>query len=189
MSVSRKEKELLEGARAGDRGAAGELVREHERTLWLFLWRMTGSRDRTEELFQETWLRVWRNLANFREEASFRTYLLRVARHLVFDGGRARALGPLEHEPAAHSDDQPETRALSEERSASIARLLQRLPSRQREALVLHHLHGLPFGEVATILEIEESTARHYAHEARRKAATFARQHSLDEHAPDREAP
>jgi RNA polymerase sigma-70 factor (ECF subfamily) len=156
--------QLVQRVARGDRQAGSALVARHEKGLWLFLWRMTGDREATEDLFQQTWLNVWRRLGEFRGEAAFRTFLLRVGRNLAVDRIRSRA-----RQPAPDAPDAPQAAAAppdADEQLAGVRDAMDALSLRQREALVLHYLCELPFAQAAAMMHVGEATARHYAHEA-----------------------
>ena len=73
---------LVERARQGDEAAFADLLHAYETPLYNFLARMTGSRTDAEDLFQETFVRVYKNLHRFREGAPFRPWLYRIAANL-----------------------------------------------------------------------------------------------------------
>ena len=106
-----------------------------------------------DDLAQETFLRVLRYAKSFRGDARFSTWVYRIARNVCLDHMRAPkpflALDEID-EPA--SDDPPRHRLLE--------RALGLLSSDQREALVLVRLHGMPYADVASVLDCTPGAAR-----------------------------
>jgi RNA polymerase sigma-70 factor, ECF subfamily len=99
---------LVEAAREGDQVAFRELAEPHRRGLLAHCYRMCGSLQEAEELVQEAMLRAWRGLDGFEEQASFKSWLYRIATNATLDAlkhARIRALPPASG--AASSPDAP----------------------------------------------------------------------------------
>jgi RNA polymerase sigma-70 factor (TIGR02960 family) len=171
---------VLARARAGDGAAFGELTDHYRRELQLHCYRILGSVQDAEDMLQETLLAAWRGLDRFEERASVRAWLYRIATNRCLnalrDTGRrpqraqpegAQAPGParpaeptwFEPYPDALLEDLPDTAPGPEARyeareSLALAFVagLQRLPPRQRAALVLRDVLGFRAAEVAEIL-------------------------------------
>ena len=170
------ETHLIAAVRRGNHDAARTLVEEQERSLWLYLFRMTGSRQVSEDLFQEIWARFFESLPRFRGQSRVRTYLLAIAHRLVVDAretsARQRArLEGLEHEVPTDMDIDREL--LRDEERKRAQEVLQRLAPRQREVLILHYFEELTYEEVGAVLGIRAATARSYAQEALQRAGAL----------------
>ncbi|MBL8900688.1 MAG: RNA polymerase sigma factor [Planctomycetes bacterium] len=168
--------DAIRAALAGDRGAAEALVARHEKLLWLLLWRLTGSRVESEELFQEVWLAAWAALPRFRAESALSTWLVEIALNAVRRRARrtSRRADALDVEPPAPGDTDPARLLVADEAAQLVQRCLANLAPREREALVLHHLHGFPFAEVASLMGVAESTARKLAWDGLQRARDTA---------------
>jgi RNA polymerase sigma-70 factor (ECF subfamily) len=98
---------LLEAARGGDERAFRELVAPHERELRAYCYRMSGSLGDADDLFQESLLRAWRNLATFEARSSLRTWLYRVTWSACVDALKSKPARSLatDRGPAADPAD------------------------------------------------------------------------------------
>lgn len=148
---------------AGDASAFERLVDRHQRAILHLCQRLVGPSD-AADLFQEVFLQCWRSLAQLREPAAFRGWMLQITVR------RARRRREQDRGPRGVAD--PESFAApaagdAAELADEVAQLraeLDRLPDRQREVVVLRHDHGLSFAEIAATLSIREDAARanHY---------------------------
>ena len=177
---------LLRRARTGDEAAFGQLAHRFRRELQVHCYRITGSIQDAEDLVQETLLAAWRGLEGFEERASMRTWLYRIATNRCLNALRDRGRRlpeppPPSQEPAAPPtptrirepiwleplpdellDRSPEPAARYESTEAiGLAFIggLQRLPPRQRTALVLRDVLGFRASEAAEMLGVTEASA------------------------------
>jgi RNA polymerase sigma-70 factor (TIGR02960 family) len=173
---------LIDRARAGDHDAFRDLVQGHSHELQVHCYRILGSLQDAEDAVQETLVSAWRNLGDFEQRSSLRTWLYKIATNrcldmLRADSRRLRVAAPVPEvtlpEPSGAGDappwlepypdvlldqlvDQrpgPEARYESSEAiSLAFITALQLLPPRQRAALVLRDVLGYHAGEVAEML-------------------------------------
>jgi len=179
---------LIDRARAGDHDAFRDLVEGHSRELQVHCYRILGSLQDAEDAVQETLVSAWRNLGEFGERSSLRTWLYKIATNrclsmLRADSRRPRTAPPLPEaglpEPTGPGDappwlepypdvlldhlvDQrpgPEARyEATEAISLAFVTALQLLPPRQRAALVLRDVLGYHTAEVAPMLDATEES-------------------------------
>ena len=176
-------------ARAGDGDAFRELVGPYRRELQLHCYRILGSVPDAEDVLQETLLAAWRGLDRFEERASVRAWLYRIATNrslnVLRGNGRLAAAtgsqGPRTGDPAWAEpcpdtllEDLPDTAPGPEARYETRESLglafvagLQRLPPRQRAALVLRDVLGFRAGEVAGMLDSTETSVNSALQRAR----------------------
>jgi RNA polymerase sigma-70 factor (ECF subfamily) len=156
--------------RSGDREAFADLVDRHKDAVVNYLTRLTGNRDRAEDLAQETFLRLFRSAGSYSEQGLLRGYLFRIATNLVRSEERREKrlrllmpfLGRPEHaEPAAPSGML--RRELHREVSAAVAQL----PLRFRVPLVLHEIEGWAYADIAQALGCREGTVKSRIHRGR----------------------
>lgn len=163
--------DLMVRVRAGDRDAFADLVDRHKDAVVNYLTRLTGSRDRAEDLGQETFLRLFRSVAGYVEQGYLRAYLFRIATNLVRSEERRerrqRLLLPLlggdpdRSEPLAHAG------LLRQELQRELAAAVARLPLRYRVPLVLHEIEGWSYADVAAELDCREGTIKSRIHRGR----------------------
>ena len=163
--------DLMARVRAGDREAFTDLVERHKDAVVNYLTRLTGSRDRAEDLGQETFLRLYRSAGGYVEQGYLRAYLFRIATNLVRSEERRerrqRLLLPLlggepdRSEPSAHAG------LLRQELQRLLNAAIARLPLRYRVPLVLHEIEGWSYADIAADLDCREGTIKSRIHRGR----------------------
>jgi RNA polymerase sigma-70 factor, ECF subfamily len=166
--VRRRERGLLVARAArGDVEAFSRLVEEHSGLVHRVARRMLG-RDDVQDASQEVWVRVWRNIKRFRGESSFGTWLHTVATNTCLNIRQREARrGEWEGEDEASylpepsgGEADPEAAALHTERREEINVALGHVRKEHRRALVLRHMEGFTYAEIAEALEVPEGTAK-----------------------------
>lgn len=170
---------LPERAAEGDVGAFARLVRLHSGLVYRVALRMLGVEE-AQDASQEVWIRAWRNIHNFRGESAFSTWLYKItvntclntrrreqsrrdARETVRETG-----GELSHLPMPRGgEDDPEAATLSRERMDEVVEALKKIRAEHRAAVVLRHMEGLSYAEIASILEVPDGTAKGWASRGR----------------------
>ena len=154
---------LVEQARSGDREAFAELVRRHREGLYAFAARLTRDADRALDITQEALLRAFANLGRYRGESAFRTWLFAIALNVVRSAARRRSRDEvdLDHAgPLVDTNPGPDRSAGDAEEVERVARVLARLPPKQRAAVVLRVYEELSFREIGEVLGCAEGAAR-----------------------------
>ena len=162
------ERLLVLRCQTGDEDAYRELVVRFGPRLRYFLRKLVGRIDRADDLAQEVWIDVLRQLPRLKDAGAFTTWLYRIAHgKAMLDGrrnGRAPATVP-DVEWIADKEDE----SFSAEDAAQIHAALDRLEPVQREVLVLRFLEELSYEEIGEIVECPLGTVRsriHYAKSA-----------------------
>jgi RNA polymerase sigma-70 factor (TIGR02960 family) len=181
----------------GEESAFATLAERHRRELHVHCYRMLASFDEAEDAVQETFLRAWRGRKQFDGGSLYRAWLYRIATNVCLDMLRRSSRRPtatrafvevpwLQPYPdrlldeVAPSDDQPDAVAVERE-TIELAFLvaLQVLPPRQRAALIVRDVLGLPASETASLLETSVAAANSALQRARA---------TMQEHLPARRA-
>lgn len=150
----RTDEELMVSAGTGDLDAFEELVRRYQQMAVGLAGRMLGDAHQAQDVAQEAFLRVWQGAARYRPTAAFRTYFYRVLTRLCIDHWRRPTPATGEGlERAEGPSDPPEEAMLRRERAERVRTALDRLPRRQRTALVLRHYEGLSYEEIASVMD------------------------------------
>lgn len=161
--MDRSEWELVTLAKAGDREAFNELVKLYRDKMFALIYRMTGDRESTLDLTQETFFAAFKEIRRFRAEARFSSWLYRIASNKTINFLRRAKLltflplgGAVGQEPTYEMTDSAGNDELRREVSAGI----KALPPKQRAVFNLRFYDGLAFGEIADILGRSESTVK-----------------------------
>jgi RNA polymerase sigma-70 factor, ECF subfamily len=162
---------LATRAAQGDVEAFTKLLRAHSSLVYRVALRMLGAED-AQDATQEVWIRVWRNIQSFRGESAFSTWLYRITMNTCLSvrqrearrqereyyGGGGEEMPYLPEPPGGDAD--PEAVTLSAERKDEIEAALSHVRAEHRAALVLRHMEGLSYAEIAAVLEVPDGTAK-----------------------------
>ena len=157
------ERELVEQARQGERYAMSRLLALHRQRAVRIAYGMLRSAEDAEDVAQEAFIRVFRSLSTFRDEAKFSTWLYRIIINLC----ASRRRSPASREIATDFSVELPTEKSSVE-SIDVWTVLEKLPARQRAVLILGEMEQLPYAEIAEVLGIAVGTVKFHVSEARR---------------------
>jgi RNA polymerase sigma-70 factor, ECF subfamily len=163
---------MLETAKAGDRAAFERLMRHHERMVLRTAWRLLGSLEDAQDVAQEVFWRLYRNLKRIDPAENLPGWLYRVTVNLCRDHKR-RAVRTEELAEAPAPGAHPHQEFTVEERRRIVEMSLRMLPEKERAAFVLRDLEGLSTAEVAGLLGSSETTVRSQVSKARLKVKGF----------------
>ena len=146
----------------GDTAALEELVEIHQHAVTGTVVKMLGNVADAEDVAQQVFVRVWRSAARYQPSAKFTTWLFTITRNLVFNEIRRRQRKPVvsleereeEHFAVTSIDGEmkPDESALHAELEVAVEAAIQRLPEKQRLAVVLRRYQELPYEEIGEIL-------------------------------------
>jgi len=167
------DQELMLALKAGDRFAFEALYRRYRDRLHAFLVRYTGDTATAQDLFQETFLRVFRDRARYEPRAAFSTWLFTIARNLYLDQVKRRRTGDevvVDPAPALSGIPDPPRDPLQEieaaERVQRLEDALARLAEEDRVILLLSRFEGMRYAQIAGILGTSEGAVKVRAHRA-----------------------
>jgi RNA polymerase sigma-70 factor (ECF subfamily) len=177
--------ELVTRARGGDAVAFELLVVKYQRRVAALIRSLVRRADITEELTQETFLNAYDHLGDLREGVAFWAWLSVIARNVASSYLRRpqnrvddRAAGAEPEDPDAAQLEfaaSPEQEAIARELFEAIDRVVDELPARQRDALLLREVDGLDYGAIAATLGVPVNTVRSLIFRAREAIATKIR--------------
>lgn len=170
---------LMARVQAGDLDAFEPLVRRYERRLFGYFLNLVEDPATAADLAQETFVRVYRAAARYRESGKFEFWLFRIASNLVRSRQRRpdqRALHlSLDEAPAGASElasrgreARPDQAVWRAEVRDALTKALPRLPLVFREAVLLRDVEGRSYREIAEMLGVEEGTVKSRAHRGRK---------------------
>lgn len=158
-------------ARAGECDAFRLLVERHSRKVFLLAYRLTGNETDAEDVVQETFLRVYRNLHQFDEKAVFTSWLYRIASNYAVDLLRVRKgrgtvslsadeTGESLSDRLASGTPGPDRIAVSSEVQTRIAQAMNLLTPHERTAFTLRHFEGHTIEEIGGTLKLGASATK-----------------------------
>lgn len=165
--------QAAEQARKGNQHAFRVLVERHSQSVFRLAFRMTGNEQDAEDVVQETFLRVYKQLQNFDGRAAFSTWLYRICANCSLDLIRSRKSrneqqSSANDEAALHwldrvaaPDPSPERLTQSRQIAGLLEPALNRLSEIERTAFVLRHYEGYDTGQIAEVLGVGVSAAKH----------------------------
>jgi len=149
--------EALRRCRQGEAQAFAEIVERHKNGVFRLIYRWVGQKERAEELAQDVFLKAYRDLANFREEAKFSTWIYQITLNRCRDYWRSQkrrpenSVAPEAMFAEASEEPSPETRAGTLAEAERLRRALDALPGIYRDALSLRYFGDLNYEEMAEI--------------------------------------
>jgi len=178
--------ELMLRVREGDPEAFSDVVGRHQKPLLNYFYRLTWDRQKSEDLAQEVFLRLYRARASYSPQAKFTTYLYRIARNLWIDRYRSQKSSPGEtsldgpigreggrelrlRDQIAAPGRSPSEEAGGRELVRAMKSAVSELPEEQRQVFVLAQFQGLPYAKISEIMEIPEGTVKSRMHAAVRR--------------------
>jgi len=176
------DEQLLAEPLAGEPGRFAVLVRRHSEELFRFLVRFTSNAAAADDLVQEVFLQVYQSADSFDTSRRFKPWLFTIAANKARDmlrSRRRRPEMPLDAEITSEAgsgqsfldflaDDSlsPAGAASLDEQRECVRKILEGMPERLREALVLSYYHGFPYKEIAEILGVPLGTVKSRLHAA-----------------------
>jgi len=177
------DEQMLHAFVGGRRDMFPELVRRYEQPLYAFICRVKGRSDGADDVFQETFLRVYRSGDSFAGRSSFRTWLYAIAANVCRSHGRKASVrpqpGPLPDCDPPDKSHSPGTAVESGEIAQRIAEAVTELPIVQREVFIMREYEGMTYAEVAQTLDRPLGTVKSQMRLALQKMRTHL--HALAE--------
>jgi RNA polymerase sigma-70 factor, ECF subfamily len=166
--------ELMARAADGDRQAFAALVDRYKDAIVNYTTRLTGDRDRAEDLAQETFLRLFRAAPRYSGQGQLRAFLYSIATNLVRSEGRRerrqQLLAPFLLLAGRAAEPAPVAAGLlRDELQRQVAAAVAALPLRWRVPLVLHEIEGWSYAAIAAQLGLREGTVKSRIHRGRRQ--------------------
>jgi len=165
------DEELVRLVQQRDQGAFARLMERHLTNIHSYVYQMTRSRSDSEDIAQETFLRLWHRASSFQPgRVQLTTWLHRIAHNLCVDEFRKRGKATVDGRLKEISDDSPpaSNERFGEECRHAVYSALHSLPERQRSALLLCQLHGWSNKQAAEMMEISVDALESLIARARR---------------------
>ena len=175
---------LIRAAQGGDEDAFAQLVRAHDQSVLRLALSLLRSQEDARDVYQEAFLRVHKNLHNFRFDCSFQTWMYRIVSNLCLDLLRKRKVrkeestmietseGPIDRIDATREErpeNDPERKHYATELKARIQAMLGELTPRERMVFELRHYQGLRLRSIGDALGTTEEAAKNCLFRATQK--------------------
>jgi RNA polymerase sigma-70 factor, ECF subfamily len=177
--------ELIRAAQQGDKAAFEELVRQYDQPVLRLALHLTGNETEAKDIYQEAFLKVYRNLESFRFECSFYTWVYRIVTNLCMDHLRRRQVRKEDSGVRVSPDGEevdlldqvadqragasPEQELMRRELGKRIAKALTKLTPRERMVFEMKHYQGLKLRTIGEALNTTEETAKNTLFRATQK--------------------
>jgi RNA polymerase sigma-70 factor (ECF subfamily) len=177
------DQEVVLLARGGREAAYRELVRRYERPVFALVFRMVRNRELAEDLSQETFVKALNAIESYRPEFKFSSWIFKIANNAAIDHLRRRELDTLSLDGSPHAEtpeavqatalqvgarqESPLEAVEAKELGATIEAAIGRLRPEYRSCILLRHVEGRAYEEIAEILDLPLGTVKTYIHRAR----------------------
>ena len=181
--TSLTDQEIVSWALDGAETAYRELLRRYERPVYALIYRMVRDRELAEDLTQETFVKVLNALDRYRPEYKFSSWIFKIANNAAIDQLRRKELDTLSLEggPDATTPDRIEATSLqvgtdaespldeleARELGSAIEQAVAQLRPEYQSCIIMRHVEGRPYDEIAEILDLPLGTVKTYIHRAR----------------------
>jgi RNA polymerase sigma-70 factor (ECF subfamily) len=175
---------LIEAAQRGDSGAFEQLVRLYDQSVLRMALNLLRSEEDARDVYQEVFLRVYRNLPKFRFDCAFSTWLYRIVANLCLDHIRKRKvrreepssvsangsdLDRLQLVPEKRAEVDPQRKLMSAEVNARVQDNLEKLTPRERLVFEMRHFQGMRLKAIGESLGVTEEAAKNCLFRATQK--------------------
>lgn len=168
--MEKDDKTLIVDSVEGDDEALAELVRRYVKPVYNFVYRFAGNnKEEAEDIAQETFFKMWRNLKKYRAGENFKTWLFTIARNTAYDHLRKKknfVFSDFDTEDTLFEDTISDAEPLADEvftlaeSKEFLAKAMSELSPQFREVLLLHYDHELTFDEIGKILDEPLNTVK-----------------------------
>lgn len=165
----KSDERLLEDFMSGSRESLNTLIKRHKGAVNAYIFRTTRNREITEDIFQDTFIKVVHNLERkrYRENGKFLPWVIRISHNLIIDHYRAKK------KPIVSSDDYDydilanqailaesrEDKIIDDQTKKVLKQLVEQLPKEQRDIVQMRYFWGLSFKEIAEQTEVSINTS------------------------------
>jgi RNA polymerase sigma-70 factor, ECF subfamily len=175
--------DLIALARKGSEKAYRELLGRYQRPVFSLVYRMVRDRELAEDIAQETFVKVFNHLGSYNPKYKFSSWIFKIASNLAIDHLRKKQPETISLDGSRNArtaeqmeatritvesrDENPEEFVEARELGAEIEQAIGQLRPEYRTAVLLRHVEGRPYEEIAEIMDVPLGTVKTYIHRAR----------------------
>ncbi len=149
---------IVQDAIDGSTSAFETLYRQTHRRLLMYCWRIAKNESLAEELLQESYIKAWQALPDFRMDSQFYTWLRTIASRLMIDRLRLKSEKVWLNQTELDFEQSGYTQSIGE--SIDLERQIAMLPDGARSVLVMHDIEGYSHREISKMMDIAEGTSK-----------------------------
>ncbi|KEO84543.1 RNA polymerase sigma factor [Tumebacillus flagellatus] len=179
---------LIREVLAGDETCYRLLVERYQSLVYTIALRMVRDRTEAQDIAQDVFLKAYRTLGDFREEASFKTWICKIATNRSIDWKRkhgVRQEKTAQVEEAAWIPDtgveRPDQALIRRETQAEVRRVIEEMPEKYRSILVMYHFQNMSYQDIAEDQKISPRTVETRLYRAKQMMRTALRGGEADE--------
>lgn len=157
---------------AGDKQAYANIINKYKNQLYATILRMTKNPQDAQDLVQDAFIKVYRNLDKYDGSGSFAGWLYRIAINHCMDEFRKKSHTTIQleiDETKAVNREHPEVIFLKKEKSRQLERLISTLPEDERLIILLRYVNEISYEEIGEVMDVPLSTVRNKLHRAKIK--------------------
>ena len=182
------DQDLVALAAKGSETAYRELLSRYQRPVFSLIYRMVRDREQAEDLAQETFVKVFNNIQRYDPRYKFSSWIFKIASNLTIDNLRRREPDTISLDGSRHAStadeiessritveargENPEEYVEALELGSEIEEAIAELRVEYRTAVILRHVEGRPYEEIAQIMDLPLGTVKTYIHRARGELRT-----------------
>ena len=161
----------------GDEKAFEALIERHRHAVIGTVAKMLGNASEAEDIAQQVFIRIWKSAPRYKRKAKFTTFLFTITRNLVFNESRKKSRKKEysidEREDDFHlqtpdtQSESPDDGLLNKELRSAVDKAIANLPEKQRLAVILRRYEGMPYEEIADVLNLSVSAVKSQLFRAR----------------------
>ncbi|HEX5725917.1 MAG TPA: sigma-70 family RNA polymerase sigma factor [Longimicrobiaceae bacterium] len=175
--------DLVARAQQGSEKAYRELLGRYQRPVFSLIYRMVRDREQAEDLAQETFIRVFNHIDRYDPQFKFSSWIFKIATNLTIDAIRKKEPATVSIDGSRYAtsaedieastitveskDENPEQLLVAKELGSEIEVAIARLRPEYRTAILLRHIDGREYQEIAEIMSVPLGTVKTYIHRAR----------------------
>jgi RNA polymerase sigma-70 factor, ECF subfamily len=179
------DQEIVARASHGSEAAYRELIGRYQRPVFSLIYRLVRDRELAEDLAQETFIKVLNAIDRYRPEFKFSSWIFKIAHNTALDQLRKKELDTLSLQGSPHAtsaeaaeasaprvastEENPEEYTASREIGEHLERAIGTLRPEYRTAIVLWHVEGRPYEEIAEVMDVPLGTVKTFIHRARKE--------------------
>lgn len=167
-----EEQQWIQQVLAGDKQAFAPIINKYKNQLYATILRMTRNPQDAQDLVQDAFIKVYRNLDKYDGSGAFGGWLYRVAINHCMDEFRKKSYSTIQievDEAKVVNREHPEVVFLKKEKSRQLERLIATLPEDERLIILLRYINEMSYEDIGELMNVPLSTVRNKLHRAKKK--------------------